>query len=194
MKVTGTQAAKLGVGALVLGVAGAAGYGSYDHQVALATVNGWHGLAASLFPVMPDGAMVVGGVALLLPKVTRSTRTWARMLTFSGLAVTLYANMISGIAYGTDGMILASVPALFLFLSTEALFRIIKDVSRKSGQRPAPGMVTRMMAWNRKRKQAAVRRARDAAKRAKAQAPVEAPARHKAWDVHPATATVVPAN
>lgn len=185
--INGTQVAKLGTGLLVLAVAGAAGYGSYDHQVALATANGWQGLAANLFPVMPDGAMVTGGVALLLPKVTRNTRTWARLLTSSGLAVTMYANIISGLPYGTDGMILASVPALFLFLSTEALFRIIRDLTRKTGQRATPGLLARFMAWNKKRGQAKARRTREAARRA--QAVATATQRVTVYDTHPSTAT-----
>jgi len=190
--INGTQAAKIGTGLLVLAVAGAAGYGSYDHQVALATANGWQGLAADVFPVMPDGAMVTGGVALLLPRTTLNTRTWARLLTSSGLAVTMYANIVSGLPYGTDGMILAAVPALFLFLSTEALFRIIRDLTRKTGQRATPGVLARFLAWNRKRSQAKARRTRDAAKRLQV-------ARTKtqqtyAYDTHPSTATRVTAN
>jgi hypothetical protein len=187
-----TQAAKIGTGLLVLAVAGAAGYGSYDHQVALATANGWQGLAADLFPVMPDGAMVIGSVALLLPKITRNTRAWSRLFAANGFTVTMYANVLSGIAYGLDGMILAAVPAVILFLASEVLFRIIRDLTRKTGQRPQPGIVARLIAWNRKRVQAKARRTRDAAKRLQV-------ARTKtqqtyAYDTHPSTATRVAAN
>jgi hypothetical protein len=164
-------ACKVGVGLVVLGVAASAAYGSYDHQVALAMDNGWHGLAADLFPVMPDGMMVVGGVSLLLPKTTRNTRAWGRVMTFTGLALTMYANVITGVGFGVDGMILASFPAVALFISTEALFRIIRDLSRKTGQRPALGIVARFLAWNRKRRAAAKRRAQVAAKRAAQSAP-----------------------
>jgi hypothetical protein len=104
---------KLASGAAILAVAAVAGVISYSHIYELTLSLHQSTLTARLMPVAIDGLITVGSVVLLQ---SGSPLGWLGV--GPGLALSLFANIESGIRYGWLAAVWAGIPALSFFLAT----------------------------------------------------------------------------
>jgi hypothetical protein len=101
------------VAALIVGLNAA--YLSWGHIVATSIMYHQTGLAAYLYPLSIDGAMVVGVVKAADDRANgRKVRPWARVVTWAGGGVSIYAQIASAWHYGYWAAGWATVPSLFL--------------------------------------------------------------------------------
>jgi hypothetical protein len=100
-------------GAAILAVAGVSGVISYGHIYDLSLALHQGVLAARLMPVAIDGLIVVGSVVLL---ESGSRLGWLGV--GPGLALSVFANLESGLRFGALSAVWAAIPSLSFFLAT----------------------------------------------------------------------------
>jgi hypothetical protein len=122
---------KVGAGLAIAAVAAAAGVISFGHIYELTLALHQSVLTARLMPVAIDGLITVGSVVLLQ---SGSRLGWLGV--GPGLALSVFANVESGIRYGWLSAVWAGIPALSFFLATFILERWLKSQSS-----PAPAVV-----------------------------------------------------
>jgi hypothetical protein len=129
---TGWQYAAVG-----LTLAAAAAYISYRDGLFVARLAGNHDNQAYLYPLLPDGLIVVCLLALYeasRAKVPRSK--WAMGGLVLGIVLTLAQNVYAGLAHSVlDAVLDGMVPVVF-FIAVEV---VLWHVRRGRGSAPAPG-------------------------------------------------------
>lgn len=113
--------ARLLSGAAILAVAGVSGVISYGHIYDLSLALHQGVLAARLMPVAIDGLIVVGSVVLL---ESGSRLGWLGV--GPGLALSVFANLESGLRFGALSAVWAAIPSLSFFLATFIFERWLK--------------------------------------------------------------------
>jgi hypothetical protein len=110
-------------GLAIAAVAGVAGVVSYLHIYGLTLTLHQPVIVARLMPFAVDGLIVVGSVVLL----TEAAAWWLGWLGVApGVAISLFANVESGIRYGVLAAIWAGIPAVAFSLATFMLERWLK--------------------------------------------------------------------
>jgi Protein of unknown function (DUF2637) len=111
----------------VTGIAGVAGWVSYEHALAVVRAHGESGAVAAAYPVTIDG-LIYSASMVLLDSARRGVRApaLARWLLAVGIGATLVANVAAGIHFGVMGAVVAAWPALALVGSYELLMLIIR--------------------------------------------------------------------
>lgn len=115
--------------AVVLGIAGFAGYISYRHAYELASNNGEDQWSAWALPLTIDGLIFSASMVIL--RANRHHVKVPKMAWFAmalGILATLGANVAHGIPYGPVGMATSAWPAIALVVSFEMLMRLFKPV------------------------------------------------------------------
>ena len=120
----------------VAAVALVAGWVSYVHAYDVVTAHGEHGALAHLYPGTIDG-LIYAASMVLLDAARRDVKApkLAYWLLAAGIAVTLVANILAGVAFGVLGAVVAAWPALALVGSYELLMIMIRRA------RTVPGTV-----------------------------------------------------
>lgn len=114
--------------AAILAVAAVAGVISYSHMYELSLALHQGAMAARLMPFGVDGLIVVGSVVLLQTAPGQRWLGWVGVL--PGLAISLFANIESGLRYGPLAAIWAGVPALSFFIATFILERWLQGQAK----------------------------------------------------------------
>jgi hypothetical protein len=111
----------------VAAVAIVAGWVSYVHALDVVTAHGEHGALAHLYPGTIDG-LIYSASMVLLDAARRDVKAprLAYWLLGVGIAVTLVANILAGVAFGLLGAVVAAWPALALVGSYELLMIMIR--------------------------------------------------------------------
>jgi hypothetical protein len=109
-------------GAAILAVAVVSGVISYGHIYDLSLSLHQSVLAARLMPVAIDGLIVVGSVVLL---ESGSRLGWLGVA--PGLALSVFANLESGLRFGALSAVWAAIPSLSFFLATFIFERWLKS-------------------------------------------------------------------
>ena len=110
-------------GLAIAAVASVAGVVSYLHIYGLTLTLHQPVIVARLMPFAVDGLIVVGSVVLL----TEAAAWWLGWLGVGpGVAISLFANVESGIRYGVLAAIWAGIPAVAFSLATFMLERWLK--------------------------------------------------------------------
>lgn len=104
---------KLASGAAILAVATVAGLISFTHIYDLTLALHQSVLAARLMPVAIDGLILMGSVVLLQ---SGSRLGWLGV--GPGVALSLFANVESGVRYGALSAVWAAIPSVSFFLAT----------------------------------------------------------------------------
>jgi hypothetical protein len=99
-------------GLAIAAVAVAAGWISYTHIYELTLTLGGSPSVAMMMPVVVDGMITVGSVVLLQDG---GLLGWAGVI--PGVVISVFANVESGIRYGTLAAIWAGIPAISFFLA-----------------------------------------------------------------------------
>ena len=115
-------------GAAILAVAAVAGTISYSHMYELSLVLHQGVMASRLMPFGVDGLIVVGSVVLLQSAPGQRWLGWVGVV--PGLAISLFANIESGLRYGPLAAIWAGVPALSFFIATFILERWLQGQAK----------------------------------------------------------------
>ena len=131
---------KLASGAAILAVAAVAGLISYTHIYDLTLALHQSVLAARLMPVAIDGLILMGSVVLLQ---SGSRLGWLGV--GPGVALSLFANVESGVRYGPLSAVWAAIPSVSFFLST-FIFERWLVAQAKSAAIPAPAMAGQTVA------------------------------------------------
>jgi len=109
---------------------------SYKHAVEVVTSHGAAGLTGHLYPVVIDGPLVVASM-VVVDSARRRERAgalaWATLA--AGIMATITVNLLSGIAYGVLGAIIAAWPAA-AFVGTYELLMVL--VRRSASRRTDP--------------------------------------------------------
>jgi hypothetical protein len=128
---------KAGAALAIAAVAAVAGTISYGHIYELTLVLHQSMLTARLMPVAIDGLITVGSVVLLQ---SGSRLGWLGV--GPGLALSVFANVESGIQYGWLAAVWAGIPALSFFLATFILERWLKSQAHAALAIPSADEVT----------------------------------------------------
>lgn len=131
-------------GLALVAVAAVAGTVSYLHIESLTIAEHQTAIAARLYPVGVDGLIVSGSVVLL-----RNPGWLGWVAVGPGVAISLFANVMSGIGFGVLPAVWAGVPAVAFALSTFVLERWLSTqadrrsgaVGRSPGPEPVPSPV-----------------------------------------------------
>jgi hypothetical protein len=119
-----TYWSKVVSGLAIAAVAGVAGVVSYTHIYELTLALHQPVMVAKLMPFAVDGLIVVGSVVLLQALPGQPWLGWLGV--GPGVAISLFANVESGIRYGWLSAAWAGVPAASFFLATFLLERWLK--------------------------------------------------------------------
>jgi Protein of unknown function (DUF2637) len=111
-------------GLAIAAVAGVAGVVSYTHIYRLTLTLHQPVMVARLMPIAVDGLVVVGSVVLLQSAPGQRWLGWAGV--GPGVAISLFANVESGIGYGALAAAWAGIPAVAFALATFMLERWLK--------------------------------------------------------------------
>lgn len=98
--------------AVVLAVAGFAAVVSYSHIYTLARDHGQAGTAARLLPLSVDGLIVAASLVMLHAARTGGPVLLARAMLGLGVAATVGANVLYGLAFGVLGAVISAWPAV----------------------------------------------------------------------------------
>lgn len=123
--------------AVVTGVAVGAGWASYEHAYAVVAAHGEHGMVARIYPGTIDGLIYAASMVLLdsaRRRIPPPAIAW--WLLAAGIAATLAANIVAGIAYGWLGAIVAAWPAPALVGSYELLMWLVRTGAAQAGMMP----------------------------------------------------------
>jgi Protein of unknown function (DUF2637) len=103
---------------------------SYRHQYELAVTHGGSVLTARLVPLSIDGLLLAGSLAILDAARRDRGQAWAARLTVGlGVAMTLWANTVHGIAYGPVGVVVSGWPPVALIAAIEVLARMVRPAA-----------------------------------------------------------------
>lgn len=121
------KAIRASTAAVVVGLAGVAAYVSYSHALEVVRAHGEDGTTATLMPLTIDGLVYVSSM-VLLDSARRNRRApgLARWTLGLGIAATVAANVLHGIAHGPVGAVIAAWPAVTLVLVYELLMMLIR--------------------------------------------------------------------
>ncbi len=110
------------IGLAMAGIAAVAAVISYNDGLTVARLAGNHGWAAFLYPLLPDGLIVVCLAALYEAARRKLNRpSWATAGLVLGIALTVAQNTGAGIAHSAlDALMYALVPVVF-FVAVEVL-------------------------------------------------------------------------
>ena len=111
----------------VVAVAVVAGWVSFVHILTVVSAHGERGALAFLYPATADG-LIYSASMVMLDSARRGIATpgLARVMLAAGIAVTLVANILAGVAFGILGAVVAAWPALALVGSYELLMIMIR--------------------------------------------------------------------
>jgi hypothetical protein len=115
---------KVTSGLALAAVAGTAGVISYSHIYRLTLALHQSVMVARLMPIAVDGLVVVGSVVLLQSAPGQRWLGWVGV--GPGVAISLFANVESGISYGPLAAAWAGIPAVAFALSTFMFERWLK--------------------------------------------------------------------
>jgi hypothetical protein len=119
--------------AAVLAVAAVAGWVSYLHCVAVVSVNGEPGTVGRLYPVLIDGLIVAASMVLLDAAYHEETAPrLAWWLLAAGIGATVAVNVLSGVAHGPLGAIVAAWPAGAFVGCYELLMMLVRASARRA--------------------------------------------------------------
>lgn len=100
---------------------------SYRHQFELAAGHGESALTARLVPFSIDGLLLAGTLAVLDAARRARGPAWAARITVAlGVAMTLWANVVHGLAYGPAGVVISGWPPVALIAAVEVLARMVR--------------------------------------------------------------------
>lgn len=100
---------------------------SYRHAYEVITAHGETGWVAYLVPLTIDGLIFASSMVLLdCARRSLEVPTLARLTLALGIAATLAANVMHGLAHGPIGAVVAAWPAVALVLSYELLMGLIR--------------------------------------------------------------------
>jgi len=119
-----THWSKVVSGLALAAVAGVAGVISYMHIYRLTLALHQPVMVARLMPIAVDGLVVVGSVVLLQSAPGQRWLGWVGV--GPGVAISLFANVESGIGYGPLAAAWAGIPAVAFALATFMLERWLK--------------------------------------------------------------------
>jgi hypothetical protein len=123
-------------GAAILAVAAVAGLISYTHIEDLTLTLHQSIMVARLMPIGVDGLVAVGSVVLVQ---SGHGQRWLGWLGIGpGVAISLFANVESGIRYGWLSATWAGIPAVSFFLASFILENWLKSQARAAVTIPAP--------------------------------------------------------
>lgn len=101
-----------------------AAYLSWKHIVHASILLHQEGLAAYLYPISIDGAMIVGVIKAADDRASgRKVRGWARIVTWAGGLVSIAAQILSAWQWGYGAAAWSVVPAAFLIMVVEVMAR-----------------------------------------------------------------------
>jgi hypothetical protein len=104
---------------------------SYRHQFELAATHGESPLTARLLPFSIDGLLLAGTLALLdASRRHRGRAVIARATVALGVAMTLWANTVHGVAYGLPGVVISGWPPVALIAAVEVLAWMVRSPAR----------------------------------------------------------------
>jgi hypothetical protein len=113
--------------AAVLAVAAVAGWISYRHCVAVVSVHGEPGLVGHFYPAVVDGLIIAASMVLLdSARHSADPPPLALALLAAGIAATLAANVLAGVAYGPLGAVVSAWPALSFIGCYELLMLLVR--------------------------------------------------------------------
>ncbi len=100
---------------------------SYRHQYELAAGHGESAVTARLLPVSIDGLLLAGTLAVLDASRRQTGHAWAARITVGlGVAMTMWANIAHGLAFGWTGIVISGWPPVALIAAVEVLSRMIR--------------------------------------------------------------------
>jgi hypothetical protein len=103
---------------------------SYRHQYELAAGHGESPLTARLVPFSIDGLLLAGTLAVLDAARRARGPAWAARVTVAlGVAMTLWANVVHGLAYGPAGVVISGWPPVALIAAVEVLARMVRPAA-----------------------------------------------------------------
>lgn len=112
---------------VVVLVAVAAGYVSYQHAYELIHGHGESGSAARIGPGTVDGVIYASGMVLLQAARYRQRRPPLAVFgLWLGIAATIGANVAHGMGHGPIGAVVSAWPALALIVAYELLMKLIR--------------------------------------------------------------------
>jgi hypothetical protein len=130
--------------AAVVVVAAVAVAASFSYQHALDVI-GQHSRRSPMnaaFPLTVDGLIFAGSMVLLNDARGGLQPHWLAYVSLGlGISATLTVNVMSGLAYGPVGALVAGWPAVALVLSYELLMIIVRRSARLAAPRPATAPV-----------------------------------------------------
>jgi hypothetical protein len=116
--------------AAVLAVAGFAAVVSWQHIFDLARTHGQSELAAALIPLSVDGDVLASGLVLLwFARRSAPSPALGRVMLFSGVGMTIWANLVYGLPYGFFGAMLSGWPG-YAFVGTAELVLMMVRAAR----------------------------------------------------------------
>lgn len=124
---TSDRAIRWSAATVVAGVAGTAGWVSYDHALTVVRLAGETGAVAYAYPTFIDGLVYMSSMVLLSAarrQVRPPALAWWSL--GAGIAVTLAANAYSMASHGVLGGLAGAPPAVALVLSYELLMWLIR--------------------------------------------------------------------
>lgn len=130
-------APKVVSGLAIAAVAGAAGWVSYSHIYDLTLTLHQAVMVARLMPFSVDGLIVIGSV-VLLTEAGQPRLGWLGV--GPGVAISLFANVESGIRYGVLAAVWAGIPAVAFSLATFLLERWLKAQTVPAAPVTAPAV------------------------------------------------------
>jgi hypothetical protein len=109
---------------------------SYRHQFELAAGHGESPLTARLVPFSIDGLLLAGTLAVLDAARHARGPAWAARITVAlGVAMTLWANVVHGLAYGPAGVVISGWPPVALIAAVEVLARMVRPAAAPAQER-----------------------------------------------------------
>lgn len=110
---------------------------SFRHQFDLALGHGESPLTARLLPLSVDGLLMAGTLAVLDASRKGSGARWARLTVASGIAMTIWANVYHGLAWGVPGVLVSAWPPVALILCVEVLAGMLRNTAPAAVVQPA---------------------------------------------------------
>lgn len=110
---------------------------SFRHQFDLALGHGESPLTARLLPLSVDGLLMAGTLAVLDASRKGSGARWARLTVAAGIAMTIWANVYHGLAWGVPGVLVSAWPPVALILCVEVLAGMLRNTAPAVVVQPA---------------------------------------------------------
>lgn len=105
---------------------------SYRHQYELAAGHGESPLTARLLPLSIDGLLLAATLAVLDASRRGQSALTAQATVTLGVAMTLWANIVHGLAYGPAGVVVSGWPPVALIAAVEVLARMLRQNPSKT--------------------------------------------------------------